>query len=94
MSLWQDLFCLVFFGADDRNFFRVDRSLPVNLVGGERDPATDGGKAVTHLADRLRRMGFSNLISTVYADTRHESLNELNRDMIMADFAEWLNKAV
>ena len=38
-------------------------------------------------------MGFSNLNSTVYADTRHESLNELNRDEIMADFVEWAEKA-
>jgi alpha-beta hydrolase superfamily lysophospholipase len=34
-------------------------------------------------------MGFSNLVSKVYADTRHESLNEVNRDIIMGDFAAW-----
>jgi alpha-beta hydrolase superfamily lysophospholipase len=92
VSLWQDLFGFVFFGADDRNFSRVSRDLPINLVGGRKDPATDGGKAVEHLAERLRRMGFSNLASTVYADTRHESLNELNRDMIMRDFVTWLGR--
>lgn len=91
VSLWQDIFGFVFFGADDRNFSRLDRSLPINLVGGEKDPATDGGKAVEHLAKRLRRMGFSNRVSTVYADTRHESLNEVNRDTIMRDFAEWVD---
>ena len=37
-------------------------------------------------------MGFSNLFSTVYADTRHESLNELNRDVIVAEFMEWAEK--
>jgi alpha-beta hydrolase superfamily lysophospholipase len=92
VSLWQDLFGFVFYGAADANFSGLDRSLPINLVGGEKDPATGGGKAVTHLADRLKRIGFSNLISTVYADTRHESLNELNRDVIMTDFAGWLDK--
>ena len=86
VSLWQDLFGFVFTGADDRNFSAIRKDLPFNLVGGEKDPATDGGKAVEHLADRLKRMGFSNLVSTVYADTRHESLNELNRDVIMAGF--------
>jgi alpha-beta hydrolase superfamily lysophospholipase len=91
ISLWRDVFSFVFSGADDRNFSGLRRDLPINLVGGERDPATDGGKAVSHLADRLRRMGFSNLNSTVYADTRHESLNELNRDVIMADFTQWLD---
>ena len=92
VSLWQDLFGFVFCGADDRSFSGIRRDLPINLVGGQKDPATDGGEAVKHLAGRLRRMGFSNLKSTVYADTRHESLNELNRNTIMQDFAEWLDR--
>ena len=91
VSLWQDVFGMVFQGADDRSLSRLDRTLPINLVGGESDPATDGGKAVRRLAERLRRMGFSNLESTVYPQTRHESLNELNRNAIMADFAVWLD---
>ncbi len=91
VSLWRDLFGFIFAGADDCNFDRIPRDLPLNLLGGEQDPATNGGEAVKHFAGRLRRMGFSNLVSRVYADTRHESLNELNRDIIMQDFARWLD---
>lgn len=91
VSMWRDVFGFIFAGADDRNFSAMRRDLPLLLVGGEQDPATDGGKAVTHLAARMRRMGFSNLFSRIYADTRHESLNELNRDAVMADFAAWLD---
>ena len=46
VSMWSDVFRFVFFGADDRNFESVRKDLPFNLVGGEKDPATDGGKAV------------------------------------------------
>jgi alpha-beta hydrolase superfamily lysophospholipase len=91
VSMWQDVFALVFRGADDHNFSGVRKDLPFNLVGGGKDPATDGGKAVEALAARLRAMGFSNLVSTVYPDTRHESLNEVNRDAITADFVAWAN---
>lgn len=94
VSLWRDLFGFIFYGADDANFSAVRKTLPVSLVGGEKDPATDGGKAVEHLARRMTRLGFSNLVSTVYPQTRHESLNEVNRDAIMADFAAWLNKVL
>lgn len=94
VSMWIDVFDLVFTGADDRNFAGVRRDLPFNLVGGQRDPATDGGKAVEALTARLRRMGFSNLVSKVYPETRHESLNEINREPIMADFAGWLDRAL
>jgi alpha-beta hydrolase superfamily lysophospholipase len=92
VSMWRDLFGFVFAGADDARFERIPRTLPINLAGGENDPATDGGKAVTHFAGRLRRIGFSNLKSTIYAGTRHESLNEVNREAVMADFEEWLGE--
>jgi alpha-beta hydrolase superfamily lysophospholipase len=89
VSMWRDVFGLLFHSAADGNFSGVRRTLPISLLGGEKDPATDGGKAVGHLAGRLHRMGFSNLVSRIYAKTRHESLNEVNRDIIMDDFAAW-----
>lgn len=94
VSMWQDVFRFVFAGADDGSFSGIRHDLPFNLVGGERDPASDGGKAVTVFAERLRRMGFSNLVSTIYPETRHESLNEVNRNIIMEDFAGWLDRAI
>ncbi|KQZ81350.1 lysophospholipase [Mesorhizobium sp. Root157] len=94
VSLWRDLFGLIFNGADDASFSEVRKALPFHLVGGAKDPATNGGKAVEHLARRMRRLGFSNLVSTVYPETRHESLNEVNRDTVMADFAMWLDKVL
>ncbi|HEY5819468.1 MAG TPA: alpha/beta hydrolase [Mesorhizobium sp.] len=92
VSLWQDLFGFVFHGASDANFTTVRKNLPFMLRGGERDPATDGGKAVVALANRMRAMGFSNLDSKVYAETRHESLNEINRDEAAEDFVRWADR--
>ncbi len=93
VSMWRDLFGFIFAGADDRNFTGIRRDLPVMLVGGEKDPATNYGRAVEHLAARMRRMGFSNLVSRIYGETRHESLNEVNRNIIMEDFAGWAETA-
>lgn len=89
VSMWQDIVQMALNGGNNRNFATVRRDLFVNLVGGEKDPASDGGKAVSHLTGRMHMMGFSNLVSKVYAETRHESLNEVNRDIIMDDFALW-----
>ena len=91
VGMWQTVFGFVFHGARDGSFDGVRRDMPFNLVGGEKDPATDGGKAVRRLSERMAAMGFSNLKTTIYADTRHESLNELNRDMIMEGFGDWLD---
>jgi alpha-beta hydrolase superfamily lysophospholipase len=89
ISMWRDVVSMALNGGKDAAFANVRRDLPVAIVGGEKDPASDYGKGITHLAGRMRAMGFSNLVSKVYADTRHESLNEVNRDIIMADFAAW-----
>jgi alpha-beta hydrolase superfamily lysophospholipase len=92
VSMWRDVFDFVFGGADDANYATIRRDLPLNLVGGENDPATDGGKAVMHHAARLRKMGFRDIQASLLTGTRHESLNEINRDTIMEDFARWLDR--
>ncbi len=92
VSMWQDVFRFIFTGADNRNFTGVPRDLPVHLIGGGRDPATDGGRAVHALAGRLKAMGFSDVEAAVLPDTRHESLNEVNRDATMERFAEWAKR--
>ncbi len=94
VSMWRDVFRMIFAGADDRNFIPVRKDLHFNLVGGASDPSTDHGAAIEALARRLRRMGFSNLASTVYQDTRHEGLNDLNRDIITSDFIAWAQQVV
>jgi alpha-beta hydrolase superfamily lysophospholipase len=92
--MWRDVFGLIFAGADDRNLAPIRRDLPVNLLGGEKDPATAGGKAVLDLARRMKAMGFSNLESRIWPETRHESLNETNRDGITGEFAAWAERVV
>ena len=92
VSMWRDVFSLIFAGADDRNLAVIRRDLPINLLGGEKDPATAGGKAVLDLARRMKATGFSNLFSKVWPETRHESFNETNRDAITEAFATWAEK--
>lgn len=89
VGMWQAVFDFIFAGADDRNFVSVRKDLPIHLVGGSGDPESQFGKAVEHLAARMQRMGFSDSTSIIYPETRHESLNELNRNIIMEDFGRW-----
>ncbi len=94
VEMWSAVFDFVFGGADDRALSGIRKDLPFHLVGGGRDPATDMGKAVRNLDNRLRATGHSNPKTTIYADNRHESLNELNRDAVMADFVQWAGAIV
>ena len=92
VAMWQDLFGFIFSGADDGNLAAIPRDLPFHLLGGERDPATDGGKAVTHLRDRLQRLGFAHVECAILPGTRHESLNEINREETTQRFIDWARR--
>ncbi|MBW8909372.1 MAG: alpha/beta hydrolase [Mesorhizobium sp.] len=94
ISMWRDVVSMALNGGKDSGFTGIRRDLPVSIVGGEKDPASDYGKAVDHLARRMQVMGFSNLVSKVCAETRHESLNDINRDAVMNDFAAWADSVL
>ncbi|MCT7374981.1 alpha/beta fold hydrolase [Chelativorans salis] len=93
VAMWRAVFDfnLMIAGGD---FSAVPKGLPVQLVGGGADPSTKGGETVRRLEARLRREGFSNLETIIYPEIRHESLNELNREVIMGDFAQWATGAL
>lgn len=89
VSMWRDTFDLVFTGAKDSLLSKLRRNLPFNLVGGAKDPATAQGTSVNHLDHRMRKLGFTDVTTKIYPDTRHEGLNEINGELIMSEFANW-----
>jgi alpha-beta hydrolase superfamily lysophospholipase len=92
VGMWQDVFKLIFHGANDRNFAGLPKDIAVHLRGGGHDPATEGGKAVVHLSERMKAMGFKNMTTIIGPDNRHECLNDVNRDEVTADFICWLDR--
>lgn len=90
VSLWRDVFRLVFAGPEKLD--RLPKDLPVQLIGGAKDPGTDGGKAVTWLEGRMKMAGLRHVETTILPETRHESLNDINRNENMALFADWADR--
>ena len=89
VSMWRDLFALVFNGGDDAKFAAIPKDLPFMLVRGGKDPSNDNGRAMLRLTERMKAMGFSNLEPIVYEGARHETLNDLDRDKATSDFIAW-----
>ena len=94
IGVWTALFDLSLMAAGAAPYRTTRKDLPFQLVGGGADPSTRGGGIVLALDRRLRRNGFSNLQTRIYAETRHETLNELNRDEAMRDFSAWAEKII
>jgi alpha-beta hydrolase superfamily lysophospholipase len=94
VSMWQDVFHLIYAGADAANLAKLPKALPIHLIGGAEDPATDKGEAVTWLAEQMQKSGLSDVTVEILAGTRHETLNEINRDQSMDSFAAWLDSRI
>ncbi len=89
VSMWIDLFELTFSGARPDRLRNLPSGLPVHLVGGGEDPATNGGREIRWLAERMEKAGLQQVTTVIYPTMRHETLNEIDRDRAMGEFAEW-----
>lgn len=94
VSLWLDIFELTFRATENDRLLKLPRSLPVHLVGGGCDPATNNGQAVKWLSRQMQSLGMKNVTCDIDRDMRHETLNEIGADAAIAAFADWATLAL
>jgi alpha-beta hydrolase superfamily lysophospholipase len=94
VSMWLDVLKLAADSGRKEALSRLPRELPVSVVGGSGDPATDNGKAMIWLARRMRSLGMTKVELTIYDEMRHETLNEIGREDAMKAFAAWADGVV
>ena len=66
------------------------KDVPVLLLSGDKDPVGANGAGVKKVADEIRAAGVECVDVKLYSDGRHEMFNELNREEVWADLAQWL----
>lgn len=70
----------------------IPRRKPVYIFGGDRDPVGLNGVGVQRLIELYARLGLQDVEVKLYPGGRHEMLNEINRDEVMANVADWLER--
>lgn len=73
-----------------KNQARVPKRMPVYLFAGSDDPVGRKGAGVLSLVGTYRRHGLSDVTHKLYPGGRHEMLNEVNREEVVADLLGWL----
>ena len=70
----------------------MNKTLPVFFIAGGDDPVGGYGKGVRMAAQAFRDAGMETVDERIYPLCRHEILNELNREEVWEDVAQWLEK--
>ncbi|WP_275544510.1 alpha/beta hydrolase [Pseudomonas sp. Marseille-Q0931] len=92
-QLWCDLLGGLQYITPKANLAQIDAGLPLLVIGGSRDPVSDG-KRLEDLAGALREAGVRDVQLKIYPEARHELLNESNRDEVTAHLIDWLQQAL
>lgn len=91
---FQTLFELINRLYYQENLERIPKKLPVLMLSGDADPVGDYGKGVRKAYISLRAVGLEDIKIKLYEGGRHELLNETNRQDVMQDIYNWIEKRV
>lgn len=75
-----------------KNLERMPKDLPVIFLSGDEDPVGDFGKGVLRAYESFRKSGMKNVSIKLYKGSRHEIINELDRETVYKDITEWMNQ--
>lgn len=70
----------------------ISKDEHVLIVSGDGDPVGNMGKGPIALGELYKRLGMKDVTVKIYEHMRHEILNEDNKDVVMNDILEFLNK--
>ncbi len=70
----------------------IPPNVPVYLFAGDKDPVGLFGKGFMHLYEKWKANAVQDISYKLYKEGRHEMMNEINREEVMADLVEWVHK--
>ena len=75
-----------------RPFSDHNPNIPILILSGDSDPVSNMGKGIRNLEKLIIMSGVQDLQVLLYPGGRHEMLNETNREEVMNDILNWINR--
>lgn len=91
-AFYRDLIKLNSLSCAPARIKRTRRELKILFTSGSHDPVGNYGHGISALFNIYQKLNFNESDCIIYDEARHELLNETNRDEIMTDMLEWMNK--
>ena len=74
------------------NYKMQNKSLPIFVIAGSKDPVIQNKNKFLELVDFLKELGYKDVTSKLYKDLKHEILNEEEKNIIYKDVLDFFNK--
>lgn len=81
---------LISLSGSKRNLEQVPDALPLLYISGDADPVGEMGKAVRMRANQAKEAGKTDVTCRIYENRRHEILNDVGKEEVMADILKWM----
>ncbi|WP_240666725.1 alpha/beta fold hydrolase [Longirhabdus pacifica] len=75
-----------------KNVSKIPKNLPIFLFAGDQDPVGRNGAGVKKLYHMYQNLQIQSVDIKLYEEGRHEMLNETNREEVMQDIHDWLER--
>ncbi|MDD7389673.1 MAG: alpha/beta hydrolase [Lachnospiraceae bacterium] len=92
VNAYYHMFRGIQFLQKKKNIQKIPQDLPLFLVSGADDPVGNFGKSVRRVYKNYKACGIQNVHMKLYADDRHEILNETDRHTVYKDILNWIEK--
>ena len=90
-GMYADMIGGMHYIGKPKNVAKVDKSCPIFLLSGDKDPVGGQGKGVLKARDLYLWAGCTDVSCKLYPDGRHEMLNEINYEEVHQDVLQWLD---
>jgi alpha-beta hydrolase superfamily lysophospholipase len=80
------------YSCNPSNVAKMDKDIPILFVSGDNDPVGNNGEGVKKAYEIMKLIGSVDVTLKLYEGSRHEVLNELNRDEVYEYILNWVNE--
>jgi len=93
-GFYHELLTGIVLANDKQKLAALNKEMPVYIFSGDKDPVGLAGKGVKEVEQQFIQSGMKNVTCKLYADGRHEMLNEINQLEVYADLYHWLEEQI
>ncbi len=92
IGIFLDMLSGLDFIRKPKNIEKIRKDLPIYMLSGDKDPVGGMSKGVKTVYRLYKKCGMENVTLKLYREGRHELLNGPDRDLVIKELNEWLEK--